>query len=356
VTKTSQNQKFDILRIVLSLAISMAGTEAFAAKKTGKKTATKAKVQATLINTSPIQQIDALNELNTGSDENSKKSLKDSSIFEIKTASYDKYLASSSAVASVPAPAVSTQTTTARKDFLPKPAEKAWSITLGADHFIPQREERDQLTVSSFGAGYLISRYLETSWKLEAGLDYAHVWAKYDDPGNSQIDEIRASLTRAQKFGKYGLNMSLGVLLPANEFDSKAGFNGAISASVGGSLNMGMVLLATSIKPTFFSYKFDTPEVASEIFNKRTSVEGNLIFGLSFTDELSWTNLARLTENWNIAGTQTQTYLLSTSLSYQATKNIGVSAGVLSSDRVMTTNEAFSENVNTIRIGMEIGI
>lgn len=217
----------------------------------------------------------------------------------------------------------------------------------------PMREEMDQMTIMSLSTGYKVENSLKSTTTLGANLDYVHVWTEYKTENSSQLDTAELTADRTQKLTdstglKYGLNIGL----PANQVDANAGFNGSAEFHVGLRWSSGIQSVGFTILPKFYNYKFKTSTEGGDEFNKKVSGEAILSYGLQLSDRFGWNNAVRLFEYQNYAGNSYQVYAFSSMLNFKATQQLSILAGVVSRDRVITTNSVLADDVTHARAGL----
>lgn len=218
----------------------------------------------------------------------------------------------------------------------------------------PQREEIPQMTLANLTARYRLENSPNQVSFLGLSLDYSYTWAQYKDETHSQFDGVTASLARSFKMNPSSyFNYGVEVELPANQADSDAGFAGSLSVPLEIALRFSRQTISFALQPSFYNYKFKTSTEDGVEYNKKIAGLATVALNSRFTKRFAWRNSVSLFEYQNMIGNTYQVYSMSSFLRYQILASITLLGGIVSHDRVITTNSVLADDITSTRVGTE---
>lgn len=227
----------------------------------------------------------------------------------------------------------------------------------------PSKPEVDSSTYGNISGEYSFEHSSSLSSSISADLDYTHVWATYQDESNSYVEAMTFSGLQTRDFSKSSKNKSVLALNsvsyglsfnpPVNKGDKTAGFRGSMSIplSIAGQLYSNSWSLSS--EPTFYSYEYDTADVSGTSYNRKWSADLTSRLTFRIIEKLTWRNSLRYLTYTNTIDRTYQIYAASTGLAFQWTANIGTSATIYTSDRVVTERRFLDDDTTSFRLGLE---
>lgn len=218
----------------------------------------------------------------------------------------------------------------------------------------PMREEMHQATLSRAALAYKYENSLAHESQAGITLEHAYVWSKYKEESQSQLDTATLNLERNSKLSEImTLNYGMDIGLPANQADSTAGFNGSVGVPVTLSWDFPTQAIAINLTPTFYSYKYKTSTEGGDEYNKKISGQISAAHVWKLGQRFSWTNQIGFFEYQNYFGKTYQSYFGSSLLRFKMLKELTLVGGVVSQDRVVTTNSVLADDITAVRAGIE---